>query len=316
MRLGLIGPPDDAEVQRLGDRLDERGVETLVLDLTTEPDELDLTLTVDEEPSLSRDGEPLDDVDAWYARRLGLWDPTLPEAPTREEWSAFYDRYDAWHAAETERAILAGSILEILHDRAAIVNPPRSIYEHLRKSHQIWRMVDAGIRVPAFQVTTDPDAAEAFAREHDRVVYKPGAGRRHVLEVTPETIRERREAFDTEPVMLQRLVEGEHHRVHVVADRLVAAGRMDFDKQARIDYRHSETDIEAVELPEAIETACRRAMEACGMSYTGLDLILDDAGEAWFLECNPAAMFATFEDRTGYPISERLADHLIAMAER
>lgn len=314
MRIGLIGPPEDAEIQRLRTELAARDVEPVLLDLTRRLPEIDITLAVDEEPTLRLDGEPVDDVGAWYARRLGLWDPTLPEEPTPEQWEAFYDRYQAWHAAETEKAITTGSILEILAERSTVVNPPRSVYDHMRKSYQLARMKAAGVPVPAFQVTTNPDEAEAFAREHDRVVYKPRGGRRHVLEVTPQTIRERREAFGTEPVFLQRLVDGDHHRVHLVDD-LVAAGRFSFDRDERVDYRAAKTELEPVELDPEIEQLCRQAMEACRMSYTGLDLILDGDEDPWLLECNPAPMFAVFEDKTGYPIAETLADHLIAAAQ-
>lgn len=316
MRIGLIGPPGDAEVKLLADRLEGRGVEPLVVDATRLPGDVDVTVDVGEATSVAVDGAPVDDVGAWYARRLGLWDPMLPDAPDRDEWSAFFDAYHAWHAAETERAMLAGSLLEVLDEASAVVNPPAAITQHLRKHFQLARMRAAGVPVPAFTVTTDPDRAAAFAGEHDRVVYKPMAGRRHVLEVTPADIRERREAFDTEPVCLQRLVEGEHHRVHVVGGEVVGAGRVAFDREARIDYRASEKGVEAVELRETHEKACVAAMEACGMSYTGLDLIVDEAGRAWMLECNPAPMFANFEEASGIPVSGRLADHLIETARR
>jgi glutathione synthase/RimK-type ligase-like ATP-grasp enzyme len=314
LRIGLIGPPDDAEIQRLETKLTERGADPFLLDLTQRLPDLDLTLEVDDGLQLRLDGAPVDDVGAWYARRLGLWDPMLPEEPTPEEWEAFYDRYRAWHAVETEKAITAGSILEILAERSTVVNPPRSVYDHLRKSYQLARMKAAGVPVPAFQVTTSVDEAVAFAEAHERVVYKPRGGPRHVLEVTPETIREREDAFGTEPVLLQRLVEGDHHRVHLVDD-LVAAGRFTFDADERVDYRAADTGLEAVDLdPDTVEL-CRTAMEASRMRYTGLDLILDEDEQPWFLECNPAPMFAVFEDQTGYPISDALADHLIAAAK-
>jgi glutathione synthase/RimK-type ligase-like ATP-grasp enzyme len=311
LRIGLIGPPDDPQLQRLDAKLDARGAEAVWLDPTQDPSGLSVTLAVDETPSLQIDGEPVDDVAAWYARRLGLWDPTLPDEPTPEQWDAFYDRYRSWHAAETEKAITIGSILEILAEASTVVNPPHSVYDHLRKSYQLARMKDAGVPVPAFQVTTDPEDAIAFAEQHDRVVYKPRGGRRYVLEVTPEVVHERREAFDTEPVFLQRLVDGDHHRVFVIDD-MIAAGRFRFDPDERVDYRAAETEVEPVELPDDVEELCRTAMEASRMTYTGLDLILDEEGDPWFLECNPSPMFAVFEDKTGYPISDRLADHLVA----
>lgn len=313
MRVGFIGPPDDPQIERLTDGIEDRGLDTVVLDVTRGVGEIDLTLSVDDDARVSFGGEPVDDVGAWYTRRLGLWDPILPEEPTREEWDAFYDRYRAWHAAETETATTIGSVLEVLAEQSTLVNPPRSVYDHLRKSYQLARMKQAGVPVPAFQATTDPDQAVAFAREHDRVVYKPRGGRRHVLEVTPEDIHERREAFDTEPVFLQRLVDGDHHRVFVIDDE-IAAGRFTMPEDAGVDYRVSETNIEAVELSAETEQLCRDAMQACRMRYTGLDLILDEEGQPWFLECNPAPMFAAFEDRTGHAITERLVDHLVDAA--
>lgn len=302
MRVGLIGPEGDPQVTRLTDRLADRGVEPVVLDLTRFPDEVDLELRFEGEPELFLEGQSINEVGCWYARRLGLWDPNLPKAPDRETWMDFYDRYEAWHAAETERSILAGSLLAVLDERSAVVNPPAAIVGHLRKHHQLAVMRAAGVPVPGFTVTNDPDAAIAFAKRHDRVVYKPTAGHRHVTEVTPATIEERREALSTEPIVLQRLVKGDHHRVHVVGDELVAAGRIAFDQDAGVDYRASEQGVERVDLPPAAVEDAHRAMAACGMRYTGLDLILEEVtGEHWILECNPAPMFAAFEDETGRP---------------
>jgi hypothetical protein len=316
MRIGLLGPPDDAEVDRLADALRDRGAEPLVVDVTELPGGLDVTVNADGEgpPSVRVDGEPVDGVGAWYARRLGLWDPALPRAPDPQAWGDLEEAFPAWHAAETERAMLAGSLLELLHEASAVVNPPDAVWGHLRKHHQATRLQAAGVPVPAFTVTTDPDRAVAFAREHDRVVYKPGAGRRHALEVTAEDVRERRAAFATEPVCLQRLVEGEHHRVHVVGEEVVAAGRVDFDREQGIDYRASEQGVDPVDLDRDLRALCRRAMRACGMSYTGLDLILDEDAEPWVLECNPAPMFAAFEDEVDRPVGDRLAEHLLEAA--
>lgn len=316
MRVGLIGPDEDAQIEQLVHRLRDRGVDPLVLDLTRFPEAVDLELRIEDEPAVLLEGEPLDDVGCWYARRLGLWDPTLPEAPDRATWMDFYDRYEAWHAAETERAIFAASLLEVLEESSSVVNPPASVTGHMRKHHQLATMRAAGVPVPPFTVTSDPEAALAFAQRHDRVVYKPIAGRRHVTEVSPETIDQRRGALDTEPILLQRLVEGDHHRVYVVEDEIIAAGRIAFDREQGVDYRASETHVELVELPKPAADAARRAMEACGMAYTGLDLILEEGtGEHWVLECNPAPMFANFEAKTGAPVSAKIAELLVRRAK-
>lgn len=196
------------------------------------------------------------------------------------------------------------------------MNPVDAFIGHTRKHHQVWTLRRAGLRVPDFLAANDLDALRAFVARHDRVVYKPVAGRRHVRELTAEHLESRASALATEPVLVQALVEGRHVRAYVVGDRVVGAGEVVFDRDVAVDYRASQRGTEVVDLPADVRRDCVRAARACGMDWTGLDLILDADGRANFLECNPSAMFANFERATGIPVSDALADLLIERAKR
>lgn len=313
--IGFLGPEDDDQIVKLREHLDDRGVESTVVPLPGFPDETTLELRFDGEPRVIHDGRDLLDVDAWYLRQFGFGDIERLELPDELTRESVEESLDEWRVAQMERRSFVGTMLRVLRENAPLVNPLHAVNEHARKQHHAHRLRQAGLRVPSFTTTNDPDAALAFVEKHGDVVYKPTAGARYVLEVPPEMIRERAEALETEPIFLQKKVEGAHHRVFVVGDEVVTAAEMTFERDDVVDYRVAEGDPEVRSLSDEVEEQCVQAMEASGFVYTGLDLILDEDDRAWFLECNPMPMFALFEDVTGTPVSERIADLLVETAK-
>lgn len=290
-------------------RLREEGVEPVVLDLSAFPAKTRVAVRAGERPVVVRDGEALDDVGAWYVRRFGHTDPLVRRGLDRDAWNAMHDQFDEWLAAENERAIFVASLLEFLAETAPVVNPPAAFVGHLRKHHQVWRLRAAGLDVPEFVTGNDPTEAARFAASRPSV-YKPAAGYRHVREIDAATIEARAEALATEPIVVQELAEGRHVRAFVVGDRFLGAAEIVFDRAQGVDYRLSQKAAEPVDLSAEAQADCVRAARACGMAFTGLDVILTPDGGRRFLECNPSPMFATFEDATGLPVSRTLARHL------
>ena len=52
-------------------------------------------------------------------------------------------------------------------------------------------------------------------------------------------------------------------------------------------------------------------MRALGLRYGAIDMILDQNGEYYFLECNPGGQFLFVEIQTQQPISLALASALM-----
>lgn len=318
MRIGILGQPTDAEADLVAARLREAGADPLFADLSAFPRATRLGLHVEDgRPRVTLDGQDVSDVGAWYVRRFGHVDPLLRGELSREDWNDVYGQFREWGHVENQKAMTVASLLRFLEELAPMVNPPEAFIGHNRKPHQVWLLRKAGLPVPDFLASNDPDALRAFLARHSRVVYKPVAGGRHTREIDRPHLDARVHALATEPILVQALAEGRHCRAYVVGDRYLGAGEILFDREAGIDYRASTRGADRIDLPPRIRDECVKAAQACGMSFTGLDVIWDEAsGAHHFLECNPSAMFVNFERMTGVPVSQGLADHLVERAKR
>lgn len=317
MRIGIVGEQLDAEAAAVAERLRVRGATPAFLDFSGFPKVTQLSLHVDAGgPRIVRDGEDISDCQAWYVRRFGYADPLLKSEPTREEWIDIYPQFREWVAAENQKAMTVASLLFFLEELAPVINPPAAFVGHNRKPHQVHLLQKAGLPVPDFLVTNDADAVRAFLDRHPRVIYKPVAGGRLTREIDRALVDARAHALATEPILVQALAEGDHVRAYVADGKLVGAGLIHFDKEVRMDYRASPKGASAYELPAHVAEECIRAADACGMPFTGLDVIVDKPrGTHLFLECNPAPMFVNFQRMTGIPVVEALVDLLLDRAK-
>lgn len=101
-------------------------------------------------------------------------------------------------------------------------------------------------------------------------------------------------------------------RVHVVGDRLFAT-RIETDA---IDYRYASRDgkeaaLSPVELDEEVSHRCLRLANSLGLPFAGLDLKITPHDEVYCFEVNPSPGFSYFQQETGQPIADAVADYLI-----
>jgi glutathione synthase/RimK-type ligase-like ATP-grasp enzyme len=174
----------------------------------------------------------------------------------------------------------------------------------------------AGVPVPPTLATNDPAAVLDFAQDiGGPLIYKPLAGGGLCRRVTAADLRpDRLQLLARAPVLFQAEVPGRNIRVYVVGDGVVASYEIVSDK---LDYRGAESAVVQTALGAEEENACRRATQACGMTFTGIDLRRRADGSFAVLECNPSPMFAAIERRTGKaPVSQALADFLHDSAGR
>lgn len=118
------------------------------------------------------------------------------------------------------------------------------------------------------------------------------------------------------PAIFQRKIEKSLDlRVVVVENDVfcVAIHSQEFE-MTRTDWRHSSViDLrhEVFALPHAIKDRCRALVTKLNLRYGAIDLVVDKAGEIWFLECNPNGQWAWLENRTGIPISASIVDAIV-----
>ncbi len=308
-RIGLVGPRHDDEMLAISRALRDRGALVRVIDLTGLPGAHCLEVR---DCSPFFDGRPLDELDAIYVRRLrhGLDESALVDgSQTTAGWEERLTSYLEQRRTEREVIALIWSALSLLE--IPIVNPLESQLVHPRKLHHLRRLAAAQLPVPPLIASNDAAVLEVFVETHREtgVVIKPLRG---LLKTTlhdplrPLPLRLR-------PVMAQQYIRGKTLRVYAIEGRPVVAAAM--HNAGDVDSSVDPQPAEILELTDIEGDLVSRAMNAVGLTFTGMDLQRPaDGSLTRVLECNAAPMFANFCRRTGADVAGPLAAALIAMA--
>ena len=123
-------------------------------------------------------------------------------------------------------------------------------------------------------------------------------------------------------MIFQERLPGEDIRVTMVGDRVISAvviespeGTLDFRSDP--SYREEGGTYREVELPAHVVEQCRRAMRACKLEFSGIDL--RRSGDDWvFIELNFSPVYLEVEQKLGHPITAALVNYVRerAMAHR
>jgi ATP-grasp ribosomal peptide maturase len=298
---------DDPTADVVIEELNDRGVPVMRFDSGNFPAELSLTAYVGrdgwcgwlESPTRS---VRLEEVRALYYRRpSGFCFPHLGEQ-------------DARFAVAQARHGLGGVLASL--SSCLYVNHPNRIGDAEYKPAQLSAAVELGFRVAPTLITSDPQEARAFAKEHRPVIYKPLAIPPYVVGGISCTI----EVADVDLDELDETVAGTAHlfqarvdktadvRVTVIGERVfcvrIDSGLLDW----RTDY--SRLAYSVVNPPPGVEHTLRAFLRRFGLAFGAFDFALDQDGAWWFLECNPSGQWAWLEHHTGLPMTAAIADVL------
>jgi glutathione synthase/RimK-type ligase-like ATP-grasp enzyme len=175
------------------------------------------------------------------------------------------------------------------------------------------KLLQAGVKVPPLVFGNEYKGLSDFVQE-DQVVYKPLSGGREVRLLSAGYLTRNRKGLSYEPIMLQRFVSGAGVRAYVVGGEVVGAVLITQSK-GYVYNRFDATNISPMELPEDVKRMCVTASKAVEMQFCSLDLIRDSGGEHYVIDCNDRAAFAAVEEKTGLPISKKLAELLIRVGK-
>ncbi len=118
------------------------------------------------------------------------------------------------------------------------------------------------------------------------------------------------------PIGIQEYVPGEDIRVYLIDGEVVAAARI---VTGELDYRRDPdymNRIHGIELPEDVRRKAAAVLERLRLVCGSMDLRLTPEGEFVFLEVNSGGSFLELQQALGVPIADKLAELLIARAER
>jgi hypothetical protein len=264
--------------------------------------------------------------DAWRIRSptrelvsgecAGVWwrRPEVPAAPPTIA-HARDAIADQWRALLRALASVPGPVW---------VSPPSAIRTAEDKALQLRRAREEGFLVPETVWTNDIEVAHAFASGHrERAVVKSLAsawwesnGRGHFVYATPIPARDlpTGSRLAAAPVCFQHPIEPKRDiRVTVVAGDAFGAVRnphaADVDNEA-LDWRRApQGNWSPYQLPATTADACCHLVASLGLRFGAIDLVLDEAGDHWFLELNPNGEWGWLQ-RAGLPVAQSITDIL------
>lgn len=242
----------------------------------------------------------LDELTSVYVRYLGADGRLVPARATSDAASAVY--------AECDIGLMA--LLEDLP--CLVVNRLWGGMSNHSKTYQSLLVRRCGLLIPRTLVTNDPAAARQFVEEcHGEVIYKSLSGVRSIVRRIGEEQLARLSLLRHGPVQFQALIAGDDVRVHTVGDQVFAT-RVRSDA---VDYRYAgqegrPVEMTPAELPAAVTSACLRLARELDLALAGIDLKETAEGDYYCFEINPSPGFLYYEQGTGQPISQALANLL------
>src|SRR5262249_28406868 len=117
------------------------------------------------------------------------------------------------------------------------------------------------------------------------------------------------------PVIFQQYIPAKVDlRITVVGERIFPACIYSQDTEYKVDFRMTmdAARVEPAELPSDVSAMLRALMGRVGLVYGAIDMRLTPDDEYVFLEVNPAGQWLFIEHRTGQPISEAMAELMVA----
>jgi hypothetical protein len=194
---------------------------------------------------------------------------------------------------------------------AKVVNRPWAMAPNNSKPYQSLQIRSLGFAVPDTLITTDPDAALEFWKKHGTVIYKSVSSVRSIVSRLSSEHAERLKNVRWCPTQFQQYIAGTDYRVHVVGDKVFPS---EIVSQAD-DYRYASrtgraAKIRTAHLPREVAERCRRLSAGVNLPVAGIDLRVTPKGEWYCFEVNPSPGFTYYQDATGQPIAEAIAQFL------
>lgn len=183
------------------------------------------------------------------------------------------------------------------------------------KPYQYRRAAAAGVPVPSWIVTTDPDA---IPRDGNWVT-KPlgpgsfidGDGNGWIVPTTVADLSEP-EIITRVPFILQRQVNATiHARIVTVGQQAWSATLL--ADELPLDWRLSPAGhhgFTTTPVPENVRELALVASRAVGVGYSAQDWIQDEDGDWWFIDLNPAGQWLFLPEAVATPVTVAIARHI------
>jgi glutathione synthase/RimK-type ligase-like ATP-grasp enzyme len=204
------------------------------------------------------------------------------------------------------------------------IDEPRRHRDAAWKPAQLAAARRLNLAIPRTVITNDPDAVMAFREKSGgTIIFKSLSqtlglepGRAAFTGIVTDEVLSSLNLIRHTPGIFQELVLKDYEvRLTVVADKMFAVKILSQgNERTKLDWRIAPHDIkyEPIDLPADICDKVRAFMAEAGLIYSCIDFIVTPEGRHVFLESNPRGQYLWIEHYTGMPITEAIADALIA----
>jgi glutathione synthase/RimK-type ligase-like ATP-grasp enzyme len=210
-----------------------------------------------------------------------------------------------------------------------VVNRPLNQQYANNKINQLMlsSKIGKGVYTPKTIVTNNPDEAKRFYEENNRnVCFKLQKGiivdspRGYLTVYTNKVTEEQMKnsnLISSHPCLFQEYVDKDYEIRIVSTDKTHTGIAIHSQKSdlSKVDYRKYDFDnvpYNFVELPENVKIFCADMLGNYKLSFGVFDFIYSKKGEYAFLELNPNGQWLWLEDRSGYNLTEHVAQNLIS----
>lgn len=285
MRVGLIGTPRTPELCLMKRRIEDRGHGAVFVNLREFPQYV--LSSVD--PSRFRlDHTGLLELDCFYLHDLEGRNRFFRGTFGKETWVALQERYTDFADSERENRIYQTSFLTALSRLRPFINQPREFLRASLRPLTLWRLASVGIAIADFGVDENP-AGEDCSRLRVRV------GEEGVYDV-PCFPRDADSCLGLD----------------VCADReTLAIVALSGQSPVAAVARNGETRKSSGCGDDVAEIA-GRVLDTLDLETAEIRLARGAEGVK-IVEVLPAPALRDFEDVTGDPVSDRIAERLLAM---
>lgn len=209
--------------------------------------------------------------------------------------------------------------LLLAYEQAGVVmfNSSSKSMTSRRKPYQISVLQGVGCKMPATLVSNDPDEVAAFIQTTGECIVKPAAGGSLTLSANELLDSGQLSQLSQAPAIIQQRIFGDNLRVMVIGDEVCSAVAVgvsgdSIDFRGENQYQSGAVSYQQVELPEAVQQHCIKAVAALGLSYSGVDIKRTSEGRYYFLECNSSPIYMDVEIKMQHPITDNLCKALLA----
>ena len=165
-----------------------------------------------------------------------------------------------------------------------VINRPKHYWSNFSKLGQLLLLSNYSLLTPEsyLQVFT------GFAQPG--FIYKSASSVRSIVKFV-----ESRSICSSEPILIQKGIQGVNIRVHVFKKNCYATQVL----SKQVDYRYCEQSVfSKVELPGEIVSECIKITADLQLELSGIDLILTTDNKWYILEVNPSPSFSFFCEKT------------------